>query len=217
MSSARTSSGSDQTVLPASRVTTALSSVSTVSLPGPTHTPSQTPVIAGSLTGVIVLVVCLVTFLLLHKRRRRLCTGCIRRATQQDSSSQNFFSNHLRTSPHLRCFYTWTSSCAQINPIHSMVLKNHYHLIPTILLPRPDRSQSLRSPTLDCLMTTCRYIWPDYIADQRALITTFMIPMTFLSPWLYPLFDPLHPAFDLRVSLPSPTKHPNLLRAPSLR
>ena len=77
-----------------SSATTLLSSVSAVSLPGPTHTPSQTPLIAGSLTGLIVLLVCLVTLFLLH--RRRLFAQRIRQ-------QENFSSNYLRASLHLRC------------------------------------------------------------------------------------------------------------------
>jgi len=125
-----------------SSATTLLSSVSAVSLPGPTHTPSQTPLIAGSLTGLIVLLVCLVTLFLLH--RRRLFAQRIRQ-------QENFSSNYLRASLHLRYLSNSISLVRQTNAVHP--IRSRIPLLHGVPLPCLDHLESLRSLILSYLQT----------------------------------------------------------------
>ncbi|KAF9443561.1 hypothetical protein P691DRAFT_808802 [Macrolepiota fuliginosa MF-IS2] len=61
--------------------------------PKPGHAPSATPVIAGSLAGCIVLVVCVITFLLVCKRRQRL------RAERERILRSSHYSDHPSAFP----------------------------------------------------------------------------------------------------------------------
>ncbi|KXN83330.1 Histone H3.2 [Leucoagaricus sp. SymC.cos] len=82
MSQQRTSSVSQQTGSSSSRTLSISTTSSSSNPPGPTHTASAAPIIAGSLAGVIVLVATVLTILLLHKRRGRLRAERALRAAQ---------------------------------------------------------------------------------------------------------------------------------------
>ncbi|KAJ3574354.1 hypothetical protein NP233_g1820 [Leucocoprinus birnbaumii] len=147
-----TSTASASSSLTPSLTTTSSSTVSVVSLPGPTHTPSETPVIAGSLVGVIVLIVCVVTLLLLEKRRRRLRAERILRANQRYPGPGNFSSHQLNKSRSLNGYEERSPpqnqdsvSSSGSSPSQTAQPLNHAPEYPPPP-PRPSTHESLPAP-----------------------------------------------------------------------
>lgn len=134
-------------------------SPSTVLLPGPTHTPSQTPLIAGSLTGLIVLLVCLVTLFLLHRRR-----FFAQRVRQQESLS----SRHLRAPDKHRSFDDRPAGR------HYRVCDSHdlplaFPVAQPSMTPSLSSSQPHKTPAQPCvrvLPTTCGAVVDDNVEGQ---------------------------------------------------